>query len=162
MIDRGASLPCRITLEYKFTTCGLSHDRPPQMSFPPPSSSERPSPPPPSSDSSYETVGIFWDYGQFLPTLSDLSKSELLAENCPPSTNASGYTLVDNIRILASQFGAVNVFKAYLQLPDKSSPRQSSLRSELQSCGLSLTGPSIEPSSVLLTHFSSISTRLPP
>lgn len=73
------------------------------------------------------------------------SQAEPKTENCPPSTNASGYNLVDNIRILASQFGAVNVFKAYLQLPEKSSPRQSSLRSELQSCGLSLTGPSAPP-----------------
>ena len=36
----------------------------------------------------------------------------------------------------------VNTFRVYLQLPDESSSRKSSLRSELQSCGLSITGPS--------------------
>ena len=70
------------------------------------------------------------------------SKAKSRTENCAPSTNASGYSIVENVRTLASRFGAVNIFKAYLQLPDRSSPKQSTLRSELQSCGLSLTGRS--------------------
>jgi len=76
------------------------------------------------------------------PCLITRSEVEYWTENCPPSTNASGYNIVDDIRTIANQFGALNTFKAYLQLPDKSSPRQPPPRSELQPCGLSLTGPS--------------------
>jgi len=76
------------------------------------------------------------------------SRAESQLENCEPPTKASGYNIADNIRTLASQFGAVNIFKAYLQLPDKSSSRQSALRSELQSCGVCLTGSSATPPAV--------------
>ena len=117
----------------------------PQMSYFHPSPIQQPIPTPSPAMTSYESVGVFWDYGQLVLVVPRVPKTEVEIENCPPSAGASGYNIVDNIRVLANQFGAVNVAKAYLQLPDKSSPRQFSLRSELQSCGLSLTGPFITP-----------------
>ncbi|EKM55732.1 uncharacterized protein PHACADRAFT_184504 [Phanerochaete carnosa HHB-10118-sp] len=66
-------------------------------------------------------VAIFWDY-----------------ENCSPHHSA-GYAAIDNIRQIAHNYGAVKLFKAYLELSEQNSPRSIGLRSELQSCGVSLT-----------------------
>ena len=93
-IDHGTSLPCRIIPEYKSTTCGLSHGPPATMSFSPPSSTEQPNPPPPSTASSYEPVGIFWDYGQPIRTLPHLPKLNLRQRTArrppgPPGTTSS-------------------------------------------------------------------------
>ena len=116
------------------------------MSCSPPPSSEQPNPTPPPAPPSYDPVGIFWDYGQPILTHPITHfEADTQTENCAPATNASGYSIVDNIRTLADQFGAVNLFKAYLQLPGGPSLKQLTLRSELQSCGLSLTGPSTPP-----------------
>ena len=46
---------------------------------------------------------------------------------------------MDNIRKIAHQYGSVNLFKAYLELSDQGAPKPLTLRSELQSCGVSLT-----------------------
>ena len=47
--------------------------------------------------------------------------------------------MVDNIRRIAHSYGSVKLFKAYLELSEQSSLKSLSLRSELQSCGVSLT-----------------------
>ncbi|OJT14140.1 hypothetical protein TRAPUB_9251 [Trametes pubescens] len=69
-----------------------------------------------------EHVAIFWDY-----------------ENCTPPCNVPGYDVVNNIRQVAHQYGSVKLFKAYLELSEQSSSKSIGLRSELQSCGVSLT-----------------------
>ena len=61
-----------------------------------------------------------------------------LPENCAPSRD-SGTTVIDNIRQIAHQHGAVKLFKAYLELSEHSSSKSLNHRSELQSCGVSLT-----------------------
>ncbi|KZT65470.1 DUF537-domain-containing protein [Daedalea quercina L-15889] len=71
--------------------------------------------------SDHEHVAIFWDY-----------------ENCSPSCNMTGYDIVSNIREIAHTFGSVTLFKAYVDLSEQS-PKSNTLRSELQSCGVSLT-----------------------
>ncbi|GJE97096.1 NYN domain-containing protein [Phanerochaete sordida] len=75
----------------------------------------------PNPDISLVPVAIFWDY-----------------ENCSPPHSA-GYTVVDNIRQIAHNYGTVKLFKAYLELSEQNSSRSLGLRSELQSCGVSLT-----------------------
>lgn len=60
------------------------------------------------------------------------------AENCSPSCNMTGYDIVNNIREIAHSYGSVTQFKAYLELSEQSS-KSTTLRSELQSCGVSLT-----------------------
>ena len=59
-------------------------------------------------------------------------------ENCSPPHSA-GYTVIDNIRQIAHNYGTVKLFKAYLELSEQNSSRSLTLRSELQSCGVSLT-----------------------
>ncbi|PCH38370.1 DUF537-domain-containing protein [Wolfiporia cocos MD-104 SS10] len=68
----------------------------------------------------HEPVAIFWDY-----------------ENCTPPSTISGYDIVGNIRQIAHTYGSVKLFKAYLELSEQ--PKPINLRSELQSCGVSLT-----------------------
>lgn len=83
-------------------------------------------------------VAIFWDYGK-LKTITIITVILLKsAENCLPASNSSGYEVVNNIRRIACEFGDVTVFKAYLELQAPSS-RSLSLRSALQSSGVSLT-----------------------
>ena len=61
-------------------------------------------------------------------------------ENCPASTNTSGYSIVNNIRSIAQTFGNVKLFKAYLEVAERvPMSRAILLRSELQSSGVSLT-----------------------
>ncbi|KAJ7109170.1 NYN domain-containing protein [Mycena epipterygia] len=67
-------------------------------------------------------VVIFWDY-----------------ENCHASSTTSGYEIVSGIRNVAHRFGSVKSFKAYMEMPEPDTPRSLSLRSELQSSGVSLT-----------------------
>ncbi|KAI0646821.1 NYN domain-containing protein [Trametes meyenii] len=69
-----------------------------------------------------EHVAIFWDY-----------------ENCTPPCSVPGYDVVNNIRQVAHEYGSVKLFKAYLELSEQSSSKSIGLRSELQSCGVSLT-----------------------
>ncbi|KAI0670622.1 NYN domain-containing protein [Trametes maxima] len=69
-----------------------------------------------------EHVAIFWDY-----------------ENCTPPCSVAGYDVVNNIRQVAHAYGSVKLFKAYLELSEQSSSKSIGLRSELQSCGVSLT-----------------------
>ena len=59
-------------------------------------------------------------------------------ENCSPQHGA-GFTVVDNIRQVAHRYGSVKLFKAYLELAEQNSAKSLQLRSELQSCGVSLT-----------------------
>ncbi|KAK7043683.1 hypothetical protein VNI00_008294 [Paramarasmius palmivorus] len=68
-----------------------------------------------------EQVAIFWDY-----------------ENCPAPFNASGFSLVNQIREIAHQFGGIKLFRAYADLSELTSSRSLSLRSELQCSGVSL------------------------
>ncbi|KAJ2930067.1 hypothetical protein H1R20_g7007, partial [Candolleomyces eurysporus] len=68
-------------------------------------------------------VDIFWDFG-----------------SCPAPTDASGYTVASQIRTLALRLGIVKSFKAYLSISDHhTNGRALTLRSELQSSGVSLT-----------------------
>ncbi|KAF9805355.1 hypothetical protein IEO21_09090 [Rhodonia placenta] len=67
-------------------------------------------------------VAIFWDY-----------------ENCTPPSVSPGYDIVDKIRQIAHEYGSVKLFKAYLQISEQLSSNSNRLRSELQSCGVSLT-----------------------
>lgn len=62
----------------------------------------------------------------------------ILLENCSPHHSA-GCAVVDNIRQIAHHYGTVKLFKAYLELSEQNSLRSLGLRSELQSCGVSLT-----------------------
>ena len=55
-----------------------------------------------------------------------------------PSTEQVTYKVVKKIRKLALQDGIVKTFKAYMQLSDQPSKTPASIRSELQSCGVSL------------------------
>ncbi|RPD79813.1 DUF537-domain-containing protein [Lentinus tigrinus ALCF2SS1-7] len=71
---------------------------------------------------SLDDVAIFWDY-----------------ENCSPPCSVPGYDVVNNIREIALAYGSVKLFKAYLELSEQSSSKSIGLRSELQSCGVSLT-----------------------
>lgn len=47
--------------------------------------------------------------------------------------------MVDNIRQIAHTYGTIKLFKAYLELSEQTSSKSLGLRSELQSCGVSLT-----------------------
>ncbi|KAG8856583.1 hypothetical protein FRB96_006343 [Tulasnella sp. 330] len=70
-----------------------------------------------------QRCAIFWDY-----------------ENCSPPANVPGYIVAEQIRNAAHKFGAVTVFKAYLELSTVNiTPKMINLRSELQSSGVSLT-----------------------
>ena len=60
-------------------------------------------------------------------------------ENCAPPCSVPGYDVVNNIRQVAHEYGSVKFFKAYLELSELSSSKSIGLRSELQSCGVSLT-----------------------
>ncbi|KAJ3042214.1 hypothetical protein HDV00_007924 [Rhizophlyctis rosea] len=66
-----------------------------------------------------QKCAIFWDF-----------------ENCPPPTNVPGYVVVEHIRKVVHHFGSIMLFKAYLQISETT---KKSLRSELQSSGVSLT-----------------------
>ncbi|KAI0933878.1 hypothetical protein AcV5_005902 [Taiwanofungus camphoratus] len=68
-----------------------------------------------------ENVAIFWDY-----------------ENCALPSNTVGYAIVNNVREIALRYGSVNTFKAYSEQPEQSTSKSTALRSELQSCGVSL------------------------
>ncbi|EPZ35526.1 NYN, limkain-b1-type domain-containing protein [Rozella allomycis CSF55] len=68
----------------------------------------------------YQKVAIFWDL-----------------ENCPPPTGMPGYVVVENIRKAVHHFGNICLFKAYLEISERE--HKKSLRSELQSSGVSLT-----------------------
>ncbi|OCH95310.1 DUF537-domain-containing protein [Obba rivulosa] len=68
-----------------------------------------------------EPVAVFWDY-----------------ENCSPPYSGEGCSIVSNIREIAHEFGSLKQFKAYLQLSEQS-PKSVTLRSDLQSSGVSLT-----------------------
>lgn len=46
--------------------------------------------------------------------------------------------IVNKIRRLAHQYGSVKTFKAYLEYPEQTTLKSIALRSELQSCGVSL------------------------
>ena len=77
----------------------------------------------------------------FLQFISDILLQTLfITENCPVPTNTSGYAIVNNIRSIAQTFGSVKLFKAYSEVTDQVPvSRAVSLRSELQSSGVSLT-----------------------
>jgi hypothetical protein len=86
-------------------------------------------------------VGIYWDYGEPSTTWSKhhITKSIEHIENCRPPSNVPGYIVANNIRRAANTFGCVNIFKAYFDFSQSSSARALSLRSELQTSGVSLT-----------------------
>lgn len=87
--------------------------------------------------SDHEHVAVFWDYGTCKMASHD-SVNLRTAENCSPSCNMTGYDIVNNIREIAHTYGSVTQFKAYLELSEQST-KSTILRSELQSCGVSLT-----------------------
>ncbi|KAJ3528907.1 hypothetical protein NMY22_g9217 [Coprinellus aureogranulatus] len=66
-------------------------------------------------------------------------------DSCPADPGSSGYSIVNNVRSLALRFGRIKSFKAYLSVSDHQlatpggHPRALTLRSELQSSGVSIT-----------------------
>ncbi|ORX49226.1 DUF537-domain-containing protein [Piromyces finnis] len=66
-----------------------------------------------------DKCAVFWDF-----------------ENCPPPSGMPGYYVVENLRRVIHRFGSMITLKAYLQITDSTSKK--SLRSELQSSGVSL------------------------
>jgi hypothetical protein len=90
--------------------------------------------------SNRESVAIFWDYGQWKFTkhwYSFIALPSGITENCRPPSGSCGYNVLDSVRHVANQFGAVTVFRAYLELGQEYS-KTKILRSELQSSGVSL------------------------
>ncbi|KAI0831050.1 NYN domain-containing protein [Trametes gibbosa] len=71
-------------------------------------------------------VAVFWDYGK------------LLTKNCALPATEPSYMIVNKIRRLAHQYGSVKTFKAYVEYTEQTSLKTMALRSELQSCGVSL------------------------
>ncbi|OSD02831.1 hypothetical protein PYCCODRAFT_1425067 [Trametes coccinea BRFM310] len=67
------------------------------------------------------TVAVFWDY-----------------DSCALPSAESTYSVVAKIRRLAHQYGSAKTFKAYVQHPEQPTLKTMTLRSELQSCGISL------------------------
>ncbi|KAH6918936.1 NYN domain-containing protein [Coprinopsis sp. MPI-PUGE-AT-0042] len=70
-------------------------------------------------------IGVFWDFSSL-----------------PAPPERSGYTIANNIRLIAQEFGSIKIFKAYLAIAEHSQSRggrASDLRSELQISGISLT-----------------------
>ncbi|KAF7440739.1 hypothetical protein PC9H_001087 [Pleurotus ostreatus] len=85
-------------------------------------------------------VAIFWDYGESPMESLNVIGTRQAPENCHGPSAISGYDVVGSIRNVAHKFGSVKLFKAYLELSEQSmSPRLLTLRSELQSSGVSLT-----------------------
>ncbi|KAK1235677.1 hypothetical protein PQX77_001086 [Marasmius sp. AFHP31] len=67
-------------------------------------------------------VAVFWDY-----------------ENCRPPSNASGYSVMGEIRKVAQRYGLIKTCRGYADFSELgSSPRSVTLRSELQCSGLSM------------------------
>ena len=62
----------------------------------------------------------------------------VLVENCPTPSNITGLTIANNIFVLASHFGSVKLFKAYLEIAELPVSRSVAIRSELQCSGVSL------------------------
>jgi hypothetical protein len=63
----------------------------------------------------------------------------ILAENCHPGSNVTGYEVANAVRNIAHKYGILKQFKAYLEVADQVSSKTSILRSELQTSGVSLT-----------------------
>lgn len=85
-------------------------------------------------------VAIFWDYGESPMQSLNVIGTKQAPENCHGPSAISGYDVVGSIRNVAHKFGSVKLFKAYLELSEQSmTPRLLTLRSELQSSGVSLT-----------------------
>lgn len=87
------------------------------------------------------SVAIFWDYGERRSSYQAFysgSTHQHCIENCALPALEPSYTIVNSIRRLAHRFGSVKSFKAYLEYPEPSSLKSLALRSELQSCGVSL------------------------
>ncbi|CDO76531.1 hypothetical protein BN946_scf184750.g11 [Trametes cinnabarina] len=66
-------------------------------------------------------VAVFWDY-----------------ESCGLPAVEPTFAIVNKIRHLAHQYGSVKTFKAYIQTPEQSKLKSMTVRSELQTCGVSL------------------------
>ncbi len=85
-------------------------------------------------------VAIFWDYGKHKHSTwaGMLLTISVTTENCEIPALEPSYAIVNGIRRLAHQYGSVTSFKAYLEYPEQVSLKSLALRSELQSCGVSL------------------------
>ena len=59
-------------------------------------------------------------------------------ENCELPATVDGFTVASGISNIAHQYGSVKVFKAYFEMSELNSQRSISVRSDLQSCGVSL------------------------
>ncbi|KAJ7273506.1 NYN domain-containing protein [Mycena haematopus] len=83
-----------------------------------------------------------WQYSGIMvdsDTFHFQAHNSVYTENCRASSQLSGYEIVSGIRNVAHRFGPVKQFKAYMEVPDPDTSRSLSLRSELQSSGVSLT-----------------------
>jgi len=87
----------------------------------------------------FDDVAVFWDYGMLSPEPAELHQlTYIRPENCPIPSDASGYSVVTKLCLLSRHFGSVKVFKAYLDIAELPASRSVSIRSELQSSGVSL------------------------
>ncbi|KAL0563606.1 hypothetical protein V5O48_018460, partial [Marasmius crinis-equi] len=59
-------------------------------------------------------------------------------ENCRPPSYVSGYSVMNEIRKVAQQYGRIKTCRGYANLSENNSGRSVALRSELQSSGLSM------------------------
>jgi len=86
-----------------------------------------------------DDVAIFWDYGMVSYLIQSRPVDQrALVENCPTPSNITGLTIANNIFALASHFGSVKLFKAYLEIAELPVSRCAAIRSELQCSGISL------------------------
>ena len=90
-----------------------------------------------------ESVAIFWDYGAShtpwgASAFADPLCTVVLPENCEIPGVADSFLATNGIRRIAHEYGNVKVFRAYLEVTEKDSSRSLNLRSDLQSCGVTL------------------------
>ena len=71
-------------------------------------------------------------------TLADLLRSGAMSENCEIPGVADSFLVANGIRRIAHGYGNVKVFRTYLEVSDKDSSRSHTIRSDLQSCGVTL------------------------
>ena len=96
----------------------------------------RPLPQPWQAKNVSQSFGIMVCYKS--PEFWLIAHSICITENCPPAAGSSGAQVVDNISHIAHEFGAITVFKAYLELGQTVSIKIQTLRSQLHSSGVSL------------------------
>ena len=94
IIEGKGQLRWTLAPEWKIVTRGPSHGRPQKMSSSPPPHTEQPNPISSSTTPSYDTVGVFWDYGKLVLTLTHTTELNFRQRTArpprmPPDTTPS-------------------------------------------------------------------------